>query len=553
MRDAIMRRNMRDVTYNSSVYHGLNLPLFLATGRESRDQEKMDFVKQMMIHAWTGYKEFAWGYDDLNPISQTPWNWYKNVTLLNTPVDALDTLFIMDLKEEYAEAKQLILETLDFANISQHVSVFETNIRILGGLLAAFDLEGDVALLNKSIELADRLLPAFDTPTGIPKSQINLATGKFAIYSSSSVILAELGTLQLEFQYLSDITGNSIYAQKALYVYEQMQTIKMRIPGLFPEYLDVDKLEYGENPFLITKVSVGGMADSYYEYLLKLWLSTGEEKYFNMYYTAAQSIAENMVVKSDLGHLYIPTGFVKQVGAAPRDPRPPYNSDATTAKAGDSSTAETPEVPKYYVAHDFTFEHLACFTGGMMATGALASREGNWTHHLYIASEITETCWKMYNNSATGIGSESCDGKTLSLYNSRYILRPEAVESLFYFWRYTHNQIYRDRAWSIAKNIEKYCRDETGYHGLENAGIIPTSSELNAIDRQESFFLAETLKYLYLIFTDDDTIPLEKYVFNTEAHPLSVRGHGRRKDPSKFTPLPPAYDVAVGQLRNITK
>ncbi|KAJ3107258.1 hypothetical protein HK100_003612, partial [Physocladia obscura] len=131
----------------------------------------------MMIHAWTGYKNFAWGSDDLNPISKTAWNWYgDNNTLLNTPVDSLDTLYIMGLHKEYAEAKTLVLEKLDFSGFDQFVSAFETNIRIFGGMLAAYDLEGDKRFIKKSIELADRLLPIFDTPTGIPVNYVNLAT-----------------------------------------------------------------------------------------------------------------------------------------------------------------------------------------------------------------------------------------------------------------------------------------------------------------------------------------------------------------------------------------
>ncbi|KAI9342841.1 glycoside hydrolase [Obelidium mucronatum] len=486
---------------------GLNLPLFLASSRNHSDRVKMEKVKEMMQHAWGGYVKYAWGHDDLNPVSKTPHDWYRSQNLLNTPVDSLDTLYIMGMREEYKAAKKLVLDTLDFSTITEYVSLFETNIRVLGGLLSAYDLEGDEAFLRKAVELADRMLPAFDTPTGIPINDLKLATGE--VKENTEAVLSELGSLQLEFQYLSDVTGNPIYAEKALYVFEQMQTIKVDIPGVFPD--SFNPYEFG---VMGNKVAIGGRCDSYYEYLLKLWLSTGDKKYFDMYYVAAKGIADNMVITAAAGHIYIPAGRVTQAGN------------------------------KFSVISETMFEHLTCFAGGMFATGALASRTGDWVKHLSVGAGITEACWKMYNQSSTGIGSENCDGESLRLNNQQYILRPEAVESLFYMWRFTHDQVYRDRAWTILLAYEKYCRNDAGYHGLQNAD----SATPLPIDRQESFFLAETLKYLYLIFADDDTIPLEKYVFNTEAHPLSVRGHGKRADSSKFVPLPPKYKTPIGKL-----
>ncbi|KAJ3062367.1 hypothetical protein HDU98_001765 [Podochytrium sp. JEL0797] len=506
----------------STTTGGLNLPPFLTTNRHLKDTEKMEHVKGMMRHAWTGYVQYAWGSDDLQPVSRTGYNWYNSQNLLNTPVDSLDTLYIMGMMDEYKSAKRLVLTKLDFANVTEYVSLFETNIRVLGGLLAAYDLEGDVKVLRKCVELADRMVPAFETATGIPWNLINLATGETKPDDSGTAILSELGSLQLEFQYLSDVTGNPIYAEKALFVYEQMQTIAVDIPGLFPDAFRVDRLSvHGK------KVAIGGRCDSYYEYLLKMWLSTGEDKYYEYYYTAAKSIADNMLVRSPKGHVYIPAGFIQR-----------------------SDTG-------FKIQSETMFEHLTCFAGGMFATGALASRRGDWTKHLDIGRGITDACWGMYNQSSTGIGSENCHGESLQLFNTRYILRPEAIESLFYMWRFTHDPVYRERAWVIVQNLDKYCKNEVGYHGLENANA-QLDPQLQwkggatvgpgKIDRQESFFLAESLKYLYLIFADDDTIPLEQYVFNTEAHPLSVRGHGRRKNKAKFVELPPKYKMAPGTL-----
>ncbi|KAJ3296344.1 Mannosyl-oligosaccharide 1,2-alpha-mannosidase IA [Rhizoclosmatium sp. JEL0117] len=507
---------------------GLKLPPFIASNRESRDQPKMEFVKevcsdtttnateqtfsitdQMMRHAWTGYVSHAWGHDDLNPISKTHFDWYGDgQTLLNTPIDALDTLHIMGMKQEFISAKKLVLEKLDFRNITEHVSLFETTIRVLGGLLAAYELDGDWAFIEKAIDLANRMLPAFDTPTGIPLNWISLSTGK--VKPNFNAMLAELGSIQLEFQYLSDVTGNPVFAEKALFVWEQLHRIPIDVPGLYPE-----RVQIGEFVVSSSKLSLGGTTDSYFEYLLKMWLGTGERRYFEWYYEAAESIREKLVVIAKAGHVYIP-----------------------------AAQLSWPKNGGMVIEHDEKFEHLTYFAGGMFATGALASKTGNWKQQYELGKQITETCWNMYAKSDTGIGGENCDGETLDLRHTKYILRPEVVESLFYMWRYSHDQVYRDRAWAIANAINTYCRDDTGYHGLEHA----ESKDSDPIDRQESFFLAETLKYLYLIFTDDDTIPLEQYVFNTEAHVLSVRGFGKRADASKWVPLPPKYSRPLGRL-----
>jgi mannosidase alpha-like ER degradation enhancer 2 len=127
----------------------------------------------MMVHAWSGYKKYAWGHDELNPISKTAWNWYGNYTLLMTPIDALDTLHIMGLTAEANEAKDLILKNLHF-DLPIEVSAFETNIRIVGGLLSGYELMGDEEFLEKAKDIANRLLPIFDTPTGIPFNSVHL-------------------------------------------------------------------------------------------------------------------------------------------------------------------------------------------------------------------------------------------------------------------------------------------------------------------------------------------------------------------------------------------
>ncbi|KAJ3159203.1 hypothetical protein HK101_001108 [Irineochytrium annulatum] len=486
---------------------GIDLPPFQMKGRKNADLDKMGYVKDMMAHAWNGYREHAWGADELQPVTGGPLNWYNNYSMLNTPVDSLDTLFIMGLMKEYKEAKEALLAK-NWAEMDISINVFETIIRVVGGLLAAYDLEGDERVLEKCVELVDLILPAFDTPIGCPQNQINLKSGH--VETRYSVGIAEIGTLQVEFQYLSDVTGNPIYAEKvgipALYIYEQMNLYEFTVPGLYPIHMPTDRLEFSGSD-----VSLGGMSDSFYEYLLKLWLSTGEPRYQEMYLTASHALAKHLIRRSADG----------------KNTYAPYLSGYSTKQV--------------------TFEHLSCFAGGMFAIGALASKRGKWEEHFEIGRGLTDTCFMAYNSTRTGLGGESTHGESLAVQNGNYFLRliesivgfrPEAVESLFYMWRLTHEQKYRDWGFQVAKALNAYCRSKYGFHGLSNVDQVGEDGKSSPHAKQESFFLAETLKYLYLLFTDDDTIPLERYIFNTEAHVLSMRGHGRRKDPKVWSPLP---------------
>jgi mannosyl-oligosaccharide alpha-1,2-mannosidase len=133
--------------------------------------------------------------------------------MLHTPVDALDTLYIMGLHDEYKQAKKLVLEKLSL-KVPVKLKVFETNIRVLGGLLAAYELEGDKALLKKAIEVGDLFKHAFDTPTGIPYPDLKLGTYQ---PENKKIALSEVGSMQLELLYLSDVTGDSSYADMVQY------------------------------------------------------------------------------------------------------------------------------------------------------------------------------------------------------------------------------------------------------------------------------------------------------------------------------------------------
>jgi mannosyl-oligosaccharide alpha-1,2-mannosidase len=169
---------------------------------------------------------------------------------------------------------------------------------------------------------------------------------------------------------------------------------------------------------------------------------------------------------------------------------------------------------------------LACFAGGLIALGAQSLEEPNKQHFTEIGAGITNTCHESYIRTATRIGPESfrftenIEAKATRQNEKYYILRPEVIESYFYMWRLTKEQKYRDWAWEAVQALEEHCRVENGFSGLKNVYDVNGPKD----DVQQSFVFAETFKYLYLIFSEDDLISLDEWVFNTEAHPLPIRG-----------------------------
>ncbi|KAJ8328893.1 hypothetical protein QVD99_004624 [Batrachochytrium dendrobatidis] len=453
----------------------------------SADFVKQMYVREMIRHAWSGYMKYARGTDELDPLTKTGHSWTEPGSMLFTPIDSMSTLFIAGMMKEFNQAKALVIENLDYDKVDTDVNVFETVIRALGGLLSAYDLDGDERILALAVDLADRLECVFQTKTGIPENIANLKERKA---KPGYLSLAMVGTNQLEYQYLSDITGNPKYANNALYALEQISSIQTSIKGFAPMEISTYSLTETSQWYAVALET-----DSYYEYLLKLWLSTGDVRYRKLYDDAASAIEEHLLIKTPTGGAYL------------------------TDK-------------RYGVTSD-KFHHLSCFAGGMFSTGAVTLANEDADRYFKIASQLTQTCYDSYQISESKLGGEwtrvDADGNLIA-HTRSYILRPETVESIFYMWRYTHNPIYREWGWSIVQALESNCKDDVGYHGLDDQG--------KPHNRQQSFFLAETLKYLYLLFSDDSTIDLSKYVFNTEAHPISVRGYGRRKDPKKWVDIP---------------
>src|SRR6266496_3743368 len=234
--------------------------------QDERARQLAAHVRTEFLHAWNNYERYAWGHDALRPLSKTAHDWYGQ-SLLMTPVDALDTLVVMHLDAEAAKARSLIVSDLSFDR-DIYVKNFEITIRLLGGLLSGYQLTGDKRLLNLTEDLGNRLLPIFNSTTGLPYRYVNLRTGDTRGAVTNP---AETGTLLLEFGTLSKLTGRAIFYEKAKRAL--VETFKRRSPlGLVGESINVET-----GAWTSTDSHISGGIDSYYEYLWKCWLLFGDK------------------------------------------------------------------------------------------------------------------------------------------------------------------------------------------------------------------------------------------------------------------------------------
>ena len=231
---------------------------------DERARERREHVKNAMKHAWHGYKTNAFGADEVRPVSGGPKTRWGGLGI--TLVDALDTLWLMDMKDEFYEARDWVKDHLDF-NKNIDVSVFETTIRSLGGLLSAYDWSGENVFLEKATDLGDRLAKAFDEKNGIPRGQINLQTGRSSspAWLNNKIILADAATLAVEFRQLSKRTKNDQYAKKAEHIFHTLKDMEPA-NGLFPYFLQSSG--DGTLRFENNDISFGPFGDSFYEYQL---------------------------------------------------------------------------------------------------------------------------------------------------------------------------------------------------------------------------------------------------------------------------------------------
>lgn len=501
-------------------------------------------VKDAFLHAWTGYKKHAWTRDEVAPISgayRTSFGGWGA-----TLIDTMDTLWIMDLKADFDLCVDAV-KHIDFTtNEEEYLNVFETTIRYMGGLLAAYDLSSSKykLLLDKATELGEILYSAFDTPTHMPMARWSwkkTAQG-FPIEPSETTLLAELGSLTLEFTRLSQLTGDPKYFDVVTRIAEEMhrQQNQTNIPGLWPTIVNTKAMTFDYNHF-----TFGGMADSTYEYLPKQFMLLGgrDGKYKKMYEDAIEAAKKYLFFR----------------------PMLPLGEDVLFS--GNAQLTALNTIPTSNLEPQG--QHLTCFVGGMVGIGAqIFSRP----EELRIARRLVDGCVWAYNAMPSRLMPETffmsacqlgvnepppgkCDWNDDKWYeaiaqrnpankdtetisaiergkyvakkkpilpgftehnDNRYILRPEAIESIFILYRITGDPTLQTTAWNMFQAIDTQTRTPIAHAAVHDVRKPITEKS----DRMESFWLAETLKYFYLIFSEPSVVNLDEWVLNTEAHPF---------------------------------
>ncbi|CAE6424909.1 unnamed protein product [Rhizoctonia solani] len=459
-------------------------------------------VIEIFKSAYQSYRDSAWGHDSLAPLTNSYVNdrngWGATI------VDSLSTMYIMGLEDLFKEGVEFTLD-LDFSRSKTNstVSLFESTIRYIGGILSAYELDGkkDKRLVDKAQELAEKLLYGWVGDNDIPYNELNFTTNQPTIDETG---LAVAGTLVLEWSKLSDYTRDIKYRISAE---KSMRRIGL-LPAPFPG-LPVQMVDPKTNKPNGTYVTWGAGSDSYFEYLIKYGRLTNNADpiWTKRWLTAVDSSIVHLLqeaVGTDIKGLWYlgewRNGTFRHLGS-----------------------------------------HLGCFHGGnWIMGGRLTDNDTIFDYGL----KLTDSCWNTYERTATGLGPEvfgfvgpdgdragkvSPSADDMAFYKENgfysyndtmwayYDLRPEVLESNFYAWRATGDIKYQKRARAALLSIEKYCKVGGGYVGIDDVRLAKQESYIN---QTETFLFAEVLKYLYLTFTDPQNINLDEWVMNTEAHPL---------------------------------
>src|SRR5258708_7179913 len=338
-------------------------------------------ARSEFLHAWNGYKKYAWGHDDLKPLSKSYHDWYAE-PLLMTPVDALDTMILMGLVDEANSTRAYIATSLSFdKNIE--VQNFEITIRLLGGLLSSYQMTGDKRLLNLAEDLGNRLLPVFNSPTGLPYRYINLKTGKVRGNITNP---AEAGTLLIEFGTLSKLTHKPFFYYQAKHALVEIYNRRSPI-GLVGTWINVETGKWTD-----TDSHISGAIDSYYEYLLKCAILFNDRDCRRMWTDSIAAINQ----------------YLRDETKGRMKPELWYgHADMNAGKR----TATT------YGALDAFFPAVLALSGDLNR-----------------ASLLQESSYKMWMKH--GIEPEEINYATMEVTSPGYPLRPEIIESTYYLYHY---------------------------------------------------------------------------------------------------------------------
>ena len=415
-------------------------------------------VRDEFFHAWLGYKTYAWGYDEVRPVSGKPADFFiPGHSFGLSIVEALDSLYVMGFDDELEHCVLWLRKNLSF-DVDGEVQMFEAVIRMVAGLITGYYATGERFLLDGARDLADRLLVCFTkSPTGAPYRYANLRTGAVRDPKSN---LAEIGSNILEFGDLSRLTGDPKYLNASMRALEAVMSQKSSLDLLGTEF-DVEK-----GTFIGTgDVAPDEPVDSFYEYLWGGWAMLGIAKTRDWYRTLTDSILARKSIRID-GRLWF-----QLVDYQTGEPK----SDATVS-----------ELASFYA------ELLA--KGGNRAQGE--AYFDSWT-------AVADTY---------GLIPEEIDYRTFATNDPKYWMRPEYANSAFDLWFLTHDEKYRRAAYTHFNQVRANCRVERGYTVLLDV----TTRPMKQGDYFPAYAFSENFKYLYLMFADTPRFDGRNYYLNTE-------------------------------------
>lgn len=505
----------------------------------SERKERFKAVQLAVAHAWKGYTNVAsldsfWNqgggfipHDDLSPVSKKGKSWLHYAATLH---DSIDTLYLANLTKEYEHAVRC-LTNYDIQTTSpQATKTFEYSLRILGGLLGAYSLSGDTRLLAAARNAADSVLegPFQASPSILPrpfnvlapstssfddcnrlwdwnaamqrlyKTTYSMARNRFTKEHQTNS-LAGFGSFGMEFSFLSTITGDRKYREISDGIFYHVQ--KYEKNGIIPYSWNVLTGEPNTHAG-----SLGSGSDSFYEYLIKIPVLN------RCYYDAGMEMYSDSCEENDKDHLRLYEKMVKETLT------PFHVKEQSIDRLNRKSKNVFP------VDNGNKYDHLLCFLPAMLSLGAsskypISSKNIDHDKDQRLARQLLDGCAAIYEGSKTKLSPDtgSFNSASFITHDSSYYLRPEYVESLFVIYRITGDKRLQEMAWDVFQSLEKFCKIPSGgYAALKDVND-PTKGH---IDDMPSYFLAETLKYLLLIFGPDDYVSLEDFVFTTEGHPL---------------------------------
>ncbi|KAM4115181.1 hypothetical protein ACJW30_04G129000 [Castanea mollissima] len=465
-------------------------------------------VRKMFYHAYDNYMTHAFPHDELKPLTKSftdSLSELGNLRLEHLPqdyngsaltlIESLSSLLIMGNSTEFERAVLWLSQNITF-NVDARVNLFECNIRVLGGLVSAHILATDSTnrlvhgayknqLLILAEDLGKRFLPAFNTSTGLPYAWINLKYGVM-VNETTETSTSGCGSLILEMGALSRLTGDPTYEYVAIRALRKLWSMRSSL-NLLGTTLDVvtgDWIEYS--------AGIGAGVDSFYEYLFKAHILFGKEEFWRMFHSAYLAVQK-----------YFRHG-------------PWYHeADMRTGKA------------TYW-----QLTSLQAFWPGLQVlVGDIAAANSSHREFFHV--------WEKF-----GVLPERylLDHQMLHPTEKYYPLRPELAESTFYLYQATKDAWYLKVGESIVNSLNLYTKVEGGFASVKDV----TTMQLE--DHQHSFFLAETCKYLYLLF-DDSFLVDRNYIFTTEGHPLPVLRDWHDRLPESYIPTNWSFAQSEKQAR----